>query len=102
MLALSIAPQGTWASQPVALDGIGSACLETPLRGCRVLTAGFLNADGGSDDGEPFIAWQTQMGFTFEDGVAGGFVLFAHGTDGWSVLGSGIEGEYHLPGLVEG
>ena len=102
VLTLSVAPHGAWASQPVALEEIGSACLETPLRGCRVLTAGFLNADGGPDDGEPFIAWQTQMGFTYEDGVRGGFVLFAHGADGWSVLDSGIEGEYGMPGLTEG
>lgn len=101
-LALSAAPQGAWASPPVALDGIGSACLETPLRGCRVLTAGFLNADSGPDDGEPFIAWQTQTGFTYEDGVTGGFVLFAHGAEGWRVLDSGIKGEYHMPRLAEG
>lgn len=102
LVALSAAPHGAWASGPVALDGIGSACLETPLRGCRVLTAGFLNADGGPDDGESFIAWQTQMGFTYEDGVTGGFVLFVHGAQGWRVLDSGIEGEYHMPVLAEG
>lgn len=102
LVALSAGLHGAWASQPVVLDGIALSCLETPLRGCRVLTAGFLNADGGPDDGAPFIAWQTQMGFTYEDGVTGGFVLFAHGAEGWSVLDSGIEGEYHMPRLAEG
>lgn len=103
MLALSAAPHGAWASSPsISLDDIGTTCLETPLLGCYVVSAGFLNGDGGPDEGAPFVAWQTQMGFTHEDGVRGGFVLFAHGDDGWGVLGSGIEGEYGLPGLAEG
>lgn len=103
VLALTAAPHGASAmAQPFALDEIRSACLETPLQECTVLTAGFLNGFGAPDDGEPFIAWQTQAGFTYEDGVTGGFVLFVHGDGGWRVLGSGIEGEYGMPFLAEG
>lgn len=74
------------------IEGIGSTCLETVLHNCKVLTVGYLNADQGDRDGEPMLAWQTQTGFTPEDGVMGGFVLFQYASGKWTVLDSGFDG----------
>lgn len=100
VLAIGSSPPGVRASEPVVLDGIGSACLETRLGDCRVLTAGFINADDGDNDGAPRLAWQTQAGFTPEDGVLGGFVLFAHEAAGWEVLDAAFEGWRYAPPVV--
>lgn len=75
LLALFALCSPTHAAEPVALDRIDMVCLETVLQNCKVLIAGFLNVDWGDDEGKPMLAWQTQSGFTPEDGVLGGFVL---------------------------
>lgn len=64
LLALLGAAMPASAGSHMPIEGIGSTCLETILRNCRVLTAGYVNADGGDRDGEPMLAWQTQTGFT--------------------------------------
>jgi hypothetical protein len=90
------------SAQEADLSAIASECLETRLSGCRVLSGGFINEDDGDRDGQLLLAWQTQTGFTPEDGVSGGFVLFAHGLDGWSVLDSGFDGwRFGVPRLNE-
>jgi hypothetical protein len=88
------------AAEPVDLDDIGTTCLETSLDDCKVYSAGYLNvADFSDNDGTPFLAWQTQLGSTPTDGIIGGFVLFQHDGDGWSVLDSGFDGFFELPRL---
>ena len=74
------------AEEPISLDRIETVCLETILQNCKVLTAGFLNVDWGDDEGAPLLAWQTQAGFTPEDGVLGGFVLLHHVDGNWARL----------------
>jgi hypothetical protein len=97
MAALLFLPADIRAAE---LDDIGNTCLETALDGCKVYTSGYLNvADFGEGDGKPFIAWQTQLGSTAEDGVIGGFVLFHHDGDGWSLLDSGFDGFFDVPRL---
>ena len=82
------------------LDDIGTTCLETSLDGCKVYSGGYFNvADFGDEGGKPLIAWQTQLGSTAMDGVIGGFVLFQHGDDGWSLLDSGFDGFFEVPRL---
>lgn len=102
------------AGGPINLDRINTVCLETVLRDCKVLTAGFLNVDWGHEDGAPMLAWQTQSGFTPEDGVLGGFVLLQHvdgiwtrldaGFDGWRFIPPRLsqDGLLHLPGYTGG
>lgn len=104
----------TWAAEPISLDRIATVCLETVLRNCKVLTAGYLNVDWGDDEGAPMLAWQTQAGFTPEDGVLGGFVLLQNVDRAWTRLDSGFdgwrffpprlsdEGLLHLPGYTGG
>lgn len=88
------------AAESVDLGDIATTCLESPLDNCTVHTAGFLNvADFGEVDGSPFIAWQTQFGYTDLDGVIGGFVLFEHTPEGWSVLSTGFDGFFEPPSL---
>lgn len=55
-LAVSAMSNGAAAFDAASLAEIGSVCLETGLRGCRVMAAGFINLDNGPNDGEPFIA----------------------------------------------
>ncbi|WP_421926716.1 hypothetical protein [Neoaquamicrobium sediminum] len=106
MIAVLLALLGTAmpasAGSHMPIEGIGSTCLETILRNCRVLTAGYVNADGGDRDGEPMLAWQTQTGFTPEDGVMGGFVLFEHASGKWTVMDAGFNGwRFSPPQLSE-
>lgn len=103
-----------YADEPISLDRIETVCLETVLQDCQVLTAGFLNVGWGDDEGSPMLAWQTQSGFTPEDGVLGGFALFQHvdgiwmrldaGFDGWRFFPPRVsqDGLLHLPGYTGG
>lgn len=84
----------------VELDDIGTTCLESPLDGCKVITAGYFNTAGHTDDdGRPFVAWQTQTGSTDTDGYIGGFVLLEHDGTEWTVFDSGFDGYFELPYL---
>lgn len=85
------------AEAPFSLDQIDTICLETVLRDCKVLTAGFLNVDWGNDEGAPMLAWQTQSGFTPEDGVLGGFVLLQHVDGNWTRLDAAADGWRFFP-----
>jgi hypothetical protein len=90
------------AEPRMLIEGIGSTCLETILRNCRVLTAGYINADENNRNGEPMLAWQTQAGFTPEDGSIGGFVLFQYASGKWSVMDAGFNGwRFSPPRLSE-
>lgn len=98
LLALA-APAWAAGDTPVTTTDIGTACLQSSLDDCRVITAGFLNRRDFSDnDGDPFLAWQTQTGSTEMDGVIGGFVLLQY-KDGWTVLDSGFDGYFDIPKL---
>ena len=97
LAALLVTP----AFAQVSLKSIGDTCLETELEDCKVLTAGYFNrADYSETEGTPLIAWQTQAG-TGEYGTIGGFVLFRHDGEGWSVLDSGFDGYFQMPSLNE-
>ena len=85
------------AEKPVDVRKIDKVCLETILRNCKVLTAGFINRDGGVDTGKPMLAWQTQTGFTLEDGGLGGFVLLQGEAGAWKRLDSAFDGWRFLP-----
>jgi hypothetical protein len=100
MAILLFVPAKLHAAEPVDLTDIGTTCLQSPLDECKVFTAGYLNrVEYNDDDGAPMIAWQTQWGSTEMDGIIGGFVLFQHGADGWSLLDSGFDGFFQLPQL---
>ncbi len=100
MAMLLFLPSDIRAAEPVDLDDIGTSCLETSLDGCKVYSAGYLNvADFSDNDGTPFLAWQTQLGSTTTDGIIGGFVLFEHDGDSWSVLDSSFDGFFEVPRL---
>lgn len=79
---------------PTALN----ACVDVVLKGCAVRGAGFL---GMGDDGR--IWWQIQDGFTDEDGVGGGVVIFEEIEGGelkpilWTFEGSRYESPYLEP-----
>jgi len=88
LLAIALTPTAV-ASQEPGFPSIAAECLPTELRNCRVLGAGFLNED---DEGEAFIAWQLQAGFTPELGSLGGFVLYWNGPDGWTELDAAFDG----------
>ncbi|MBU1305059.1 MAG: LppP/LprE family lipoprotein [Alphaproteobacteria bacterium] len=87
-----ISPCPVVAQPREPIKEIGTKCLETILRDCKVLTAGYINSDQGYHDGEPMLAWQTQSGVTFQDGVIGGFVLFQYTAGKWVVADSGFDG----------
>lgn len=91
------------AAEPhMPIEGIGSACLQTVLHNCKVLTAGYINADEGDRDGAPMLAWQTYTGFTPEDGVIGGFVLFHYVSGRWGLIDAGFDGwRFSPPRLSE-
>ena len=79
---------------PAALN----ACVDVVLKGCSVQSAGFL---GMGDEGR--IWWQIQDGFTDEDGVGGGVVVFEEIAGGqlkpilWTFEGSRYENPYLEP-----
>lgn len=79
------------------LPGLDDTCLQTQLKGCSVLASGYIAAEHG-----PRIAFQTQAGFTAEDGVKGGVVLFTEASDGWTLFASAFDGyRYDTPRLIE-
>lgn len=79
------------------LAGLDDTCLETQLKGCTVMASGYIALEHG-----PRIAFQTQAGFTDEDGVKGGVVLFEEEPDGWTPFASAFDGyRYEVPRLVE-
>ncbi|KRA46194.1 hypothetical protein [Devosia sp. Root635] len=99
---LLFVPKSAKAQEPVTLQSLDFDCLQTILRNCEVLTAGYVNVDSGEYEGAPMLAWQTQSGFTHDDGVLGGFVLFQFGDDGWELLDSGFDGaRFQLPAANE-
>lgn len=79
---------------PAALN----VCVDVVLKGCGVRSAGFL---GMGDEGR--IWWQIQDGYTDEDGVGGGVVVFEEVEGGqlkpfvWSFEGSRYESPYLEP-----
>lgn len=81
-----------------SLPGLDDTCLETQLQNCSVLASGYIG------DGEgPRIAFQTQDGFTEEDGVKGGVVLFSEDETGWSLFARAFDGyRYDVPRLAAG
>lgn len=80
-----------------ALAGLDDTCLETELQGCSVLSSGYIAADTGQR-----IAFQTQAGFTDQDGVKGGVVLFDETADGWELFASAFDAyRYDTPRLVQ-
>lgn len=90
-------PRNLSATEPVVLADFDTTCVETILKDCRVLSAGYLNRDTGDTIGTPFLAWQTQSGFTDEDGSLGGVVLLQHLDGGWTVFGTGFDGYRYEP-----
>lgn len=51
-------------------EGIGGGCLEIELNGCDADSGGFIKVDDNRT-----LYWQTQTGFTDEDGSGGGVVV---------------------------
>ena len=59
----------------VSPDDLMGACVDVRLQGCSPLMGGFINL-GREDDALPRrLFWQIQDGFTYEDGVQGGWVV---------------------------
>ena len=79
-----------------SLPGLDDTCLETELKGCSVTASGYMSTRQGLR-----VAFQVQDGFTEEDGVLGGIVLFTEKPEGWTLFGSAFEGYYEPPHLVE-
>jgi len=80
-----------------SLPGLDDTCLETPIKGCTVLSSGYIATEQGQR-----IAFQTQAGFTDEDGVKGGVVLFAEKPEGWALFATAFDAyRYDTPRLVE-
>lgn len=75
-----------------------NVCVEVVLKGCGVRSAGFL---GMGDEGR--IWWQIQDGYTDEDGVGGGVVVFEEVAGGqlkplvWTFEGARYENPYLEP-----
>ncbi len=75
-----------------------NACVDVVLKSCSVQSAGFL---GMGDAGR--IWWQIQDGFTDEDGVGGGVMIFEEEAGGrlkpilWTFEGSRYENPYLEP-----
>ena len=88
------------AENAVDVGRINTVCVETILKSCKVLTAGFINKDGGANEGAPMLAWQTQTGFTPDDGVLGGFVLLQSEAGTWRRRDSGFDGWRFFPPRV--
>lgn len=75
-----------------------NTCVDVVMKGCSVRSAGFL---GMGDAGR--IWWQIQDGYTDEDGVGGGVMIFEEGESGelkpilWTFEGSRYENPYLEP-----
>lgn len=82
----------TVRTTPEALN----TCVDVVMKSCDVTSAGFLSA---GDQGR--LWWQIQAGFTDDDGVGGGVVVFEEGADGelkpilWTFEGA----QYETPSL---
>lgn len=100
VLAVLFLPAGLFAAEPISTKQIDRQCIESELHNCVVLGAGHFNIEWGDAEGAPWLAWQTQAGFTPEDGVKGGFVLLAREGDAWTVLDKGFDAARYLTPLL--
>jgi hypothetical protein len=83
-------PENAFA-QKLDIAELDTTCIATELQDCHVLTSGRLNVDWGENEGEPLFAWQTQSGFTAENGISGGFVLLHYLDGSWTLFDSGFD-----------
>ena len=91
-------PKNVAAAELVSLDTVQDVCLGTELSACKVATAGYAT----SSDDTHRIAWQTQTGYTLEDGILGGIVLLEPSGDGWSIFATAYDAaHYGTPRLID-
>lgn len=94
-LLMSLFP-GTLDAAPVSLKSIGTTCLESTLKNCRVTASGSVTP--GDILG---IAYQIQTGDDEYGSATGGVVLYAQTHDGWEFLGADFAGAfYRLPRFI--
>ncbi|ODT82756.1 MAG: hypothetical protein ABS76_06785 [Pelagibacterium sp. SCN 64-44] len=89
-------PSDVFAIEP-EIEQLDHECVTRMLKNCKVLTSGRINFDYGEHEGEPMLVWQTQSGFTDEDGSIGGFVVYSVERDRLSFVGSGFDGYRFAP-----
>lgn len=88
---------GALEAAPVSLKTIGTDCIESTLKDCTVLSAGYVTP--GRVLG---LAYQIQSGTDEYGGMNGGVVLYAQTREGWEFLGVDFAGAYYdLPRLSE-
>lgn len=79
-------------AMPRTVRRLGKACIGRALRNCQVLGAGQLGPD---------LAWQSQRGFTPQDGLRGGIVLLERQRNGFKLVTWSFEGyDWQEPKLI--
>ena len=95
-LLAALLPVAAFAA-PVSLKSLGDTCLESELKTCTIVAAGYV-----APRDTPRLAYQIQAGVDEYDGTAGGVVVFAEVDGAWQLLGSDFSGVwYRLPRLSE-
>lgn len=80
----------------VTPQALSRGCVELTLKGCGTRAGGYLR------HGETVLWWQLQDGYTEEDGVGGGIVVFAVEGDGLRpILWDFEAGRYDAPLLIQ-
>ena len=94
---MSFSMVGANHASAASMPGLDDVCLETLLKDCTVSASGYASTDGGQR-----IAFQTQTGFTAENGIKGGLVLFEETAQGWTAFAKAFDGYlYEIPRIVE-
>lgn len=88
---------GAALAAPISLKALGDECLQSELKTCTVVAAGYVAPRDTSR-----LAYQIQSGVDEYDGMAGGVVVFVETDGAWEPLASDFSGVwYQLPRLSE-
>lgn len=95
LLAAGVCTAGE--ANEASLPHLDDVCLESLLKDCTVSASGYVSLEGGQR-----LAYQTQTGFTEDEGVTGGVVLFEETSQGWAVFATAFDGyRFEVPRIVE-
>lgn len=103
LVALAVAvllftPRDAAAADGFDADQLNSACLASILKGCDVVSSGYV----GNRELDGQVAFQTQSGFTDDDGVLDGIVLFVQRDGDWHLLRAAFDGyDYTAPIITD-
>ena len=97
-LAAFLMASGCAGAVTANLAAIASTCATDHLRACEVVASAVINMDFA-----PPVSVQIQSGYTEEDGIRAGLVIYEQKNNSWQILMEDYQGvRYGMPQISEG